>query len=194
MIALRNALLAAMQTVYAERRGIQPRWISNCTTTEPDAPCSVLYTSRLKSLPWISSGRTSEVVSFSETESKELFHATLDQDFGTDEVTQHSQALLDFAGRVEKLPIAVAVGANLLREKTASPLAEGALDLRMAELTDGIKDVPGLFQKAINSQPEREQKLLAACAACVQAGFWLPLARDISELDESDAKKAPNAW
>ena len=46
----------------------------------------------------------------------------------------------------------------------------------MDELTDGVKDVPGLFQKAIESQPEREQKLLAACAVCVQAGFWLPLA------------------
>ena len=35
---------------------------------------------------------------------------------------------------------------------------------------------PDSSSKAIESQPEREQKLLAACAVCVQEGFWLPLA------------------
>ena len=46
------------------------------------------------------------------------------------------------------------------------------------------------FAQAIESQPEREQKLLAACAVCVQEGFWLPLAAQIAELTEDEADEA----
>src|SRR5271166_1223034 len=91
---------------------------------EPGPGCSVLYTSRLRSLPWISSSLSIEVESFSELEAENLFHAYLDAAFGKDEVTWAGRALLDFARKVEMLPIAVAVGANLLREKTAGPLEE----------------------------------------------------------------------
>jgi tetratricopeptide (TPR) repeat protein len=136
--------------------------------------------------------RRKEVPSFSDEECAALFHATLDNDFGADEVTRHSTALLDFAARVERLPIAVAVGANLLRQKTATPLDRGILRLRMQELTDGVRDVPGLFRAAIESQPEREQKLLAAGSICVEEGFWLPLAADIAELSEEDSEEAAN--
>src|SRR5208337_2850416 len=38
--------------------------------------------------------------------------------------------------------------------------------------------------------PEREQKLLAAAAVCVQEGFWLPLAAEIAGLSEEDAEDA----
>ncbi len=165
-------------------------WSAEVRQLEPGPNCSVLYTSRLKSLPGISSELREEVESFTEAEAEALFHRYLDKDFGAAEVAQHREALLEFAQKVEWLPIAVGVGASLLREKTASPLDEGALELRMGELTDGVKDVPGLFGKAIDSQPERERKLLAACAVCVQEGFWLPLARDIAELSDSDTKKA----
>ena len=165
-------------------------WSPEIRQLEPGAPCSVLYTSRLASLPWIHGSHTSEVVSFSGEECDALFHTTLDGDFGRDEVTRHSRALLDFAARVERLPIAVAVGANLLRQKTASPLDRGALRLRMEELTDGVRDVPELFRKAIESQSEREQRLLAAGAVCVQEGFWLPLAAEIAGLTEDEANDA----
>ena len=101
--------------------------------------------------------------------------------------------LLGFAKKVEMLPIAVAVGASLLREKAAIALDKGVKKLRPEALTDGVKDVPGLFRKAIESQPAREQKLLAACAVCVQEGFWLPLAAQIAELTPDDAEDAASA-
>ena len=60
-------------------------------------------------------------------------------------------------------------------------------------MTDGAKDVNALFRIAIESQPPREQKLLAACSVCVQEGFWLPLAALIAELAEVDADDAVDA-
>ena len=111
-------------------------------------------------------------------------------DFGRDEVTRNREALLGFAQRVELLPIAVAVGASLLRQKKASGLQRGTLRLRLEELRDGVKDVNALFRTAIESQPEREQKLLAAAAVCAQEGFWLPLAAEIAGLSEDDAEDA----
>jgi hypothetical protein len=90
------------------------------------------------------------------------------------------------------LPIAVAVGASLLREKSASALGRAVPKLRLDALTDGSgsKDVNALFRTAIASQPEREQRLLAACAVCVQEGCWLPLAARIAELSDDDAEDA----
>ena len=165
-------------------------WTAEVKQIEPGGPCSVLHTSRQQSLPWISAGHTSEVVSFTNQECQSLFHASLDKDFGADEVTQHREALLGFARRVEMLPIAVAVGASLLREKAASALGRAVLKLRLDALAHGSKDVNALFRTAIASQPEREQRLLAACAVCVQEGFWLPLAAQIAELSEDDAEDA----
>src|SRR5271157_911098 len=165
-------------------------WTAEVKQIEPGGPCSVLHTSRQQSLPWISAGHTSEVVSFTNQECQSLFHASLDKDFGADEVTQHREALLGFARRVEMLPIAVAVGASLLREKAASALGRAVLKLRLDALAHGSKDVNALFRTAIASQPEREQRLLAACAVCVPEGFWLPLAAEIAELSEDDAEDA----
>ena len=159
---------------------------------EPGPNCSVLYTSRLKSLPGLSSELRAQVESFTEPEAEALFHLYLDKDFGADEVTGNREALLGFARRVEMLPIAVAVGASLLREKSASVLGRAVLKLPLDALTDGSgsKDVNALFRTAIASQPERERRLLAACAVCVQEGFWLPLAAEIAELSDDDAEDA----
>ena len=38
------------------------------------------------------------------------------------------------------------------------------------------------------ARPERDQRLLAACAACVQEGFWLPLVAEIADLSDDDAE------
>src|SRR5271157_680110 len=165
-------------------------WTAEVKQIEPGGACSVLHTSRQQSLPWISAGHSSEVVSFSNEECQSLFHASLDKDFGAAEITQHRETLLGFAARVERLPIAVAVGASLLREKSASALGRAVLKLRLDALTNGSKDVNALFGTAIASQPEREQRLLAACAVCVQEGFWLPLAAEIAELSEDEAGDA----
>ena len=155
----------------------------------------MLYTSRQPALPWISTQQSLKVERFSEPEAEELFHAFLDSLFGESEVTRQREALLGFARRVEMLPIAVAVGASLLREKSASPLQRSVPKLRLDDLSDGVRDVPQLFQKAIAAQPQREQKLLAAAAVCVEEGFWLPLVAEIAgmktaELDEDEASDA----
>src|SRR5271166_6600486 len=167
-------------------------WSAEVKQLEPGGPCSVLHTSRQQALPWISPGHSSAVVSFSDEECEALFHATLDGDFSRDEVTRNREALLGFARRVERLPIAVAVGANLLRQKKASGLQRGTLRLRLEELRDGVPehDVNALFRAAIASQPAREQKLLAAAAVCAQEGFWLPLAAEIAGLREDEAEDA----
>src|SRR5271157_3913095 len=165
-------------------------WSAELRQLEPGPNCSVLYTSRQKSLAGLSSELREQVESFTEPEAEALFHAYLNKDFGAAEVTRNRVALLGFARRVEMLPIAVAVGASLLREKSASALGRAVLKLRLDALKDGSKDVNALFRTAIESQPEREQRLLAACAVCVQEGFWLPLAAEIAELSEDEAEDA----
>jgi tetratricopeptide (TPR) repeat protein len=167
-------------------------WKMDVKQLEPGPPCSVLYTSRLASLPWVSPQHSLEVESFREEEAQAVFHAYLDSTFGEEDVTSHRDVLVGFAKQVQMLPIAVAVGASLLREKSASPLERSVLKLRIEELNDGVQDVPQLFQKAIASQPERERKLLAACAMCMQEQFWLPLAARVAEMDEDESLDAAN--
>jgi tetratricopeptide (TPR) repeat protein len=157
---------------------------------EPGPTCSVLYTSRQKSLPGLVPKQTSKVEKFTDAEAEELFHTYLVEAFTKQEVDSNRKPLLDFAARVEMLPIAVAVGASLLREMSAIPLGEAVSELRVDTLNDGAKNVNNLFAQAIDSQRERERKLLDACAVCVQEGFWLPLAADIAGLSKEDANKA----
>jgi tetratricopeptide (TPR) repeat protein len=165
-------------------------WSVEVRQLEPGPACSVLYTSRLQSLAGIPTRQSSKIASFTERECEELFHATLDAVFGVEEVTRHREALLGFVRRVEMLPIAVAVSASLLREKAARRLDRGVSRLRPEALTDGVTDVPGLFRKAMASQPDREQRLLAACGVCAQEGFWLPLVAEIAGISEVDAEDA----
>src|ERR1017187_391431 len=165
-------------------------WSPEVKQLEPGPACSVLYTSRLRSLPGIASAQSFKVEKFTEAEAEELFHAYLDPVFGQQEVTLQRETLLGFAGRVEMLPIAVAVGASLLREKEASSLGRAVLKLRLDALADGVKDVNALFRTAIELQAEREQKLMSACAICTQESFWLPLAAEIAELGIDEAEDA----
>ena len=165
-------------------------WSADVKQLEPGPPCWVLYTSRRQALSWIPTAETTKLEKFTEAEAEEFFHTYLDAVFGNSEVTRHREALLAFARQVECLPIAVAVGANLLREKSASALPRAVLKLRLNALTDGVKDVNALFGKAIESRSQAEQKLLTACAVCVPEGFWLPLAAEIAELSGDEAEDA----
>ena len=165
-------------------------WSSEVRQLEPGPPCSVLHTSRQQTLPGIGDKQSARVEKFTEAEAEALFHTYLDPVFGEAEVTSNRETLLDFAQRVEWLPIAVAVGASLLRGKAASLLGRAVFKLRLDALTDGAKDVNALFRKAIESQPQAEQRLLAAGAVCVQEGFWLPLAAEIAELTEDESEDA----
>lgn len=157
---------------------------------EPGPASSVLYTSRLQSLAGVPSDQSHKVESFDEHECEMLFHLALDPIFGAEEVSQHREALILFAQRVEMLPIAVAVAASLLRERAANRLDRGVSHLHPGRLTDGVTDVSALFHEAIISLPRREQRLLAACSACTQEGLSLRFACEIAQLSENDANDA----
>ena len=165
------------------------------TQLEPGPACSVLYTSRLKSLPGLTPKKqTSEVEKFTDSEAEELFHTYLDPVFSqrarwTSTASRCSTSPLASRCCPSPWPSAPACCAAC----EASGLGKAVFKLRLDQLADGAKDVNALFRTAIESQPPREQKLLAACAVCVQEGFWLPLAAQIAELTEDEADDAANA-
>jgi hypothetical protein len=168
-------------------------WTYDVRQLEPGPPCSVLYTSRQATLPRIPPQQSVQLLSFSEEEAQQLFRLYLAPTFGEDELTRCSTALLDFARKVDLLPIAVAVAASLLRAKAASRLDRSIPRLHLDDLSDGVHDVPQLFAKAISSRTERDQRLLAASAVCMSDWFWLPLAARIADLDEDEADDAADA-
>ena len=50
--------------------------------------------------------------------------------------------------------------------------------------------MPALLQHAIETQGKGEQQLLQAMAICHPDGCWLPLARQIANLDERQSEQA----
>jgi tetratricopeptide (TPR) repeat protein len=168
-------------------------WSPDLIQLEPKGACSVLYTSRQKSLAGLVPKQTSKVEKFTDAEAEELFHTYLDEAFSKPEVDNNKKLLLEFAARVEMLPIAVSVAASLVRNLSAMPLSDAVSELRVDALNDGAQNVNNLFGQAIDVQPARENKLLAACAVCLQEGFWLPLAAEIAGLSKEDSNKATNA-
>src|SRR5208337_2086568 len=142
---------AAAKTWLRERQSLlvlDDVWSADVRQLEPGPNCSVLYTSRLTALAGLPPRQSAKVEKFTDAEAEELFHTYLDSVFGKNEVTRQRDALLGFAARVEMLPIAVAVGASLLREKSASALGRAVLKLRLDKLTDGSKDANALFATA----------------------------------------------
>ena len=76
----------------------------------PSPPVSLLCTSRRRSLlPWISLVNSLEVKSFSRGEAESIFRIYL----GEETLGKHRDAPLEFAERVERLPIAIVVGADI---------------------------------------------------------------------------------
>jgi hypothetical protein len=145
----------------------------------------VLFTSRRPSLPGLLEKQVATVESFTPLEAEEVFRNYLKPET----VARHRQALLDFAERVERLPIAVAVGADLLRRQFA-PLTEAARALVLERLRNEVQDVPGLLERAIEAQGPLEQRLLEASAVCAAEGFWLPLAIQIAGLSQAEGAGA----
>lgn len=152
---------------------------------KPGPPVSVLVTSRQRSLPWIPSSSTREVISFSRAEAETVFRIHL----GEETATQYRDALLQLADRFERLPIAVVVAAEVLRGEL-DPVDQAAKGLQIERLCDAAHDVPGLFQKAIEAQQPQEQRLLLAASVCAPNGFWLPLAGAIAALEEKESRQA----
>jgi hypothetical protein len=155
-------------------------WNEDVAGLIPDPPCSVLFTSRRSDWSWVAADAVEELESFSEAEAESIFALHL----GSAAAAQHREALLSFARRVERLPIAVVVAADLLKHKY-DPLDEAAFALRLDVLRNQVHDVPALFERAIAAQREQERKLLFAAAVCAPESFWLPLAVEISGLTEA---------
>jgi hypothetical protein len=152
----------------------------------PDPSVSLLFTSRRPSLPFVLGGRKLPLDAFQEDEVEEVFLRHL----GDETLRHHREALMDFALRVECLPIAVVVAAQLLQSQFG-PLSESARDLKLEKLRiDDIRDVPGLLRKAIAAQSEDERRLLTAAATCVPEGFWLPFAVQVAGLGEEAGRAA----
>ena len=90
-----------------------------------------------------------------------------------------------FAERVERLPIAIAVGADMLRREL-DPVPETARGLRLERLRNEVHDVAELLRRAVTDRPELERRLLGAMAICSPEGFWFPLgAQSDSSFDSS---------
>jgi tetratricopeptide (TPR) repeat protein len=151
----------------------------------PGLPVSVLFTSRRPQLPWLGAGKVRTVESFTVAEVEALFKEYL----GAETVERHREALLQFAQRMDRLPIAVTVGADMLRSQFG-PLDETARRIALANLRNEIHDVSALLRRAIEAQGESERRLLTAAAVCVQEGFWLPLAVKVAGLSESEGQTA----
>src|SRR6202162_871967 len=119
----------------------------------PRPPVSLLCTSRRRSLlPWISLTNSLEVKSFSRGEAESIFRIYL----GDETLGKHRNALLEFAERVERLPIAIVVGADMLRREL-DPIPEATRGLRLERMRRGGHDVAAVLRRAITARPHATQ-------------------------------------
>jgi len=182
--------IAAAKAWLAERRALlvlDDIWENDVMALAPGPPASLLCTSRRRSLPWISRAHSLEVKSFSRGEAESIFRIYL----GDETTGKHRDALLDFAERVERLPIAIVVGADMLRWEL-DPVPEAARGLRLERLRNEVHDVAALLRRAITARPEQQRRLLNAMAVCALEGFFFPLTVEIAGLTEAEGRDARN--
>jgi hypothetical protein len=87
-------------------------------------------------------------------------------------VEKHRDALFEFAERMDRLPIAIVVGADMLRWEL-DPVPEATRGLRLERLRNEVHDVGELLRRAITARLELERRLLSAMAICTPESFWL---------------------
>jgi tetratricopeptide (TPR) repeat protein len=182
--------IAAVKAWLAGRRALlvlDDIWENDVKALAPGPPVSLLCTSRRRSLPWISPTYSLEVKSFSRAEAESIFRIYL----GEETLGKHRDALLEFAERIERLPIAIVVGADMLRREL-DPVPEAARGLRLERLRNEVHDVAALLRRSIIARPEEQRRLLNAMAVCALDGFWLPLTMDIGGLTEEEGRDARN--
>jgi hypothetical protein len=182
--------IAAAKAWLAERWALlvlDDIWENDVKALEPGPPVSLLCTSRRHSLPWISQTHSLEVKSFSRGEAESIFRIYL----GDETTEKHRDALLEFAERMERLAIAIVVGADMLRHEL-DPVPEAARGLRLESLHNEVHDVAALLRRAITARPEEQRRLLNAMAVCALDGFWFPLAVEIAGLTETEGRDARN--
>src|SRR5271166_2687120 len=180
--------IAAAKAWLAERRALlvlDDVWENDVKQLVPGPPVSLLCTSRRRSLPWISLAHSLEVKSFSRGEAESIFRIYL----GDETLEKHRDALPEFAERVERLPIAIVVGADMLRREL-DPMPEAARGLRLERLSNEVHDVAALLRRAITARPEQQRRLLNAMAVCAIDGFWHPLTVEIAGLTMEEGRDA----
>jgi TIR domain/NB-ARC domain len=180
--------IAAARTWLAGRRTLlvlDDIWDNDVKALAPGPPVSVLCTSRRRGLPWISRTHSLEVKSFSREEVESIFRIYL----GEETLGKHRDVLLEFAKRVEHLPIAVVIGADMLRTEL-NPIPKVARGLQLEKLHNEVHDVADLLRRAITARPEQQRRLLNAMAVCALEGFWFPLTVEIAGLTEMEGDNA----
>jgi hypothetical protein len=182
--------MAAAKAWLTERRALlvlDDIWENDVIALAPSPPVSVLCTSRRRSLPWISRAYSLEVKSFSRAEAESIFRIYI----GDETTKAHRDVLLEFAERVERLPIAIVVGAEMLRREL-DPVPEAARGLRLERLRNEVHDVAALLRRAVAVRTEEQRRLLNAMAVCALEGCWLPLTVQIAGLTEAEGRDARN--
>jgi len=183
--------IAAVKAWLAERRTLlvlDDVWENEVISQLAASPSvSLLCTSWWRSFPGVSVTHSLEVTSFSGAEAESIFRIYL----GDENVKKHRDALLEFAERVERLPIAIVVGADMLRHEL-DPVPEAARGLRLERLRNEVDDVPELLRRAIAARPEAQRRLLYAMAVCTLKGFFFPLTVQVAGLTETEGRDARN--
>jgi len=182
-IAAARAWLAGRRTLLV----LDDIWENDVKALAAGPPVSMLCTSRRRSLPWISRTHSLEVKSFSRAEAESIFRIYL----GEETLGKHRDVLFEFAERMERLPIAIVVGADLLRTEL-DPVPETARGLRLERLRNEVQDVSTLLRRAIVARPEQQRRLLNAMAVCALEGFWFTLTPEIAGLTEAEGRDARN--
>jgi hypothetical protein len=153
--------IAATKAWFAERRALlvlDDIWENDVIALVPGPPASLLCTSRRHGLPWISRTHSLEVKSFSRGEVEWIFRIYL----GEETLGKHRDVLLEFAKRVEHLPIAVVVGADMLRTEL-NPIPKVARGLQLEKLRNEVHDVADLLRRAISGRPEHRGGCSTRC-------------------------------
>jgi NB-ARC domain/Domain of unknown function (DUF4062) len=157
--------LAAVQGWFSQRRTLlvlDDVWENEVISQLAASPFVwLLCTSMQRSFPGVSVTHSLEVTSFSRAEAESVFRIYLKDQT----VERHRDALLEFAERMERLPIAIVVGADLLRHEL-DPIPEASRGLRLEKLRNEVHDVPELLRRAIAARPEAQRRLLNAMAVC----------------------------
>jgi hypothetical protein len=182
--------IAGAKAWLAERRALlvlDDIWENDVQALVPGPPVSLLCTSRRRSLPWVAVAHSLEVKAFSRDEAERIFGLYL----GEETLGNHRDALLEFAEKVERLPIALVVGVDLLRREL-DPVPEAARGLRLEKLRNEVHDVADLLRRAITARPGPERQLLEAMALCAPEGFWLPLPVQMAGLSEAEGRESRN--
>ncbi|MBS1825485.1 MAG: NACHT domain-containing protein [Acidobacteria bacterium] len=161
-------------------------WDESLCALNPGPPTTVIFTSRHTALPDIPEDAILHVEGFEPEETENLLNQRL-----PGWLTTHGDALRSFARRLEHLPYALAIAADLLRRDTR-PRAEAIAALRTEALVNGTLNLPKLLRTAIAPHTTEAKALLKAVAVCSPDGVWLPLAGEMSGLDNEAMWTAAN--